>query len=344
MSAPRAQIGVAVDRALARQSIRDACAKASDVELCVISSTAGGVVARRKDPTFDRIIIEAAVPDAIATIAALVDAREAANILVIADEPRVTAKRLGLRSHQVMASPASDDDYGDAVVRHVRESVPSLSVPTKGTPPERPPATPGGFKRREIVVLGCSTGGPEALAAVLRQLPAAFPVPIVVVQHMPPTFTRLLAERLDKTCALTVREVDGPVTARSGEVWIAPGDRHIVLANTAGRIELNDGPEENSCKPAVDVLFRSAAQTYGRRAVGVILTGMGDDGCRGARLLVDSGAHMIAQDEATSIVWGMPGAVVRAGLADNIVPLSHVAAEICGQFAATSGATKVGVG
>lgn len=338
MGSPRLQIGVAAARALSRQSVRDSCTASSDIELSVISSTAAGVLARRKGGNLDRIVLDLALPDAVNTIAELVDTKQAADLLVMADEPRSAARRLGLRSHQVIATPTSDAAFGPAVVQHVRASVPSLAnnpKPATGRPSRV--ADPTSFKRREIVVLGCSTGGPEALQAVLRQLPGNFPVPIVVVQHMPPTFTRLLAERLDTTSALTVREVSEPVTAKAGEVWIAPGDRHIVLTNSAGRIELDDGPEENSCKPSVDVLFRSAATTYGRRAVSVILTGMGDDGCRSARLLVDEGAHLIAQNQATSIVWGMPGAVVKAGLADVVVPLSQVASEICDQFVAVAG-------
>lgn len=157
---------------------------------------------------------------------------------------------------------------------------------------------------------------------------------------MPPDFTRLLAERLDRTTALNVQEVTGPTTARAGEVWIAPGDRHVKLTGPAGQIDLDDGPEENNCKPAVDVLFRSAATTYGRRAIGVVLTGMGDDGCRGGKHLADAGAYMIAQEEASSVVWGMPGAIAKAGLVDAVLPLSDVADGIHQQFLVPAGVSS----
>jgi two-component system, chemotaxis family, protein-glutamate methylesterase/glutaminase len=180
------------------------------------------------------------------------------------------------------------------------------------------------------VVVGVSTGGPKALAEVLPALPADLAVPVLVVQHMPPVFTRLLAERLDKHCALEVREaVDGEVAA-PGTVRIAPGDRHLLVRQVGGqtRTVTSQGPRENSCRPATDVLFRSASQAYGAGVLGVVLTGMGSDGVRGSEVIVSNGGTVIAQDEGSSVVWGMPGGVVAKGLAGAVEPLDRIAAAI----------------
>jgi two-component system chemotaxis response regulator CheB len=188
----------------------------------------------------------------------------------------------------------------------------------------------------ELVAIGSSTGGPRALHEVLEALPGTLPVPIVVVQHMPTVFTRLLAERLDATCSLQVREAAGGERIGPGEVWIAPGGSHLVVRRRDGELVLaiDGGPPENSCRPAVDVLLRSVAEAVGQDALAVVLTGMGADGARGASLLHDAGAAVLAQDEATSVVWGMPGAVVRAGAADDVLPLDQVAGAIVDQVAA----------
>jgi two-component system, chemotaxis family, protein-glutamate methylesterase/glutaminase len=178
----------------------------------------------------------------------------------------------------------------------------------------------------QVLLIGCSTGGPDALATLLAELPADLGVPVLVVQHMPPVFTTMLAQRLDRISALSVREaVDGDVP-RAGLVLLAPGDFHVQVVGSAGgvRLRLDQGPQENFCRPAVDVLFRTAAQVYGGRVVATVLTGMGHDGLEGVRALSARGARVLVQDEATSVVWGMPGAVSAAGLADETVPLAEM--------------------
>jgi two-component system chemotaxis response regulator CheB len=181
-----------------------------------------------------------------------------------------------------------------------------------------------------VLAIGTSTGGPNALAAVLKHLPADFPLPIVIVQHMPPMFTRLLAERLSADFPLRFAEgISGQVLEPS-RGWIAPGDHHMVVVPEGAqfRIALNQDPPENSCRPAVDVLFRSVAKTYGAGVLAVILTGMGQDGLRGCEAIREAGGQIIAQDEESSVVWGMPGHVVRAGLADQVLPLSRIGDDI----------------
>jgi two-component system, chemotaxis family, protein-glutamate methylesterase/glutaminase len=184
--------------------------------------------------------------------------------------------------------------------------------------------------RVDVVVIGVSTGGPAALERVLPRLPRGLAVPVAVVQHMPAMFTRLLAERLAALGPLLVREaVDGALLA-PGEVWIAVGGRHLALARTdAGvALRLDDGPAENSCRPAADVLFRTAAAAYGPGVLGVVLTGMGRDGVVGCEHIRDRGGAIVVQDRDSALVWGMPGAVAGAGLADAVVPLEDVAREI----------------
>jgi two-component system chemotaxis response regulator CheB len=194
-------------------------------------------------------------------------------------------------------------------------------------PVRRPPAT----GKIDVVAIAVSTGGPKALHDVVPRLPANLPVPVVMVQHMPPVFTGLLAERLDRESQVHVVEAVHNTVVQPGTVYVAPGGKHMVLAKQqsgAVIVHLNEDPPENSCRPAADPLFRSVVACYGGHALGVVLTGMGSDGCKGSKALVDAGAEVIAQDEATCVVWGMPGAVVRAGLAAVEVPLTRVVDEI----------------
>ncbi|MEU4213886.1 chemotaxis response regulator protein-glutamate methylesterase [Actinoplanes sp. NPDC026623] len=202
-------------------------------------------------------------------------------------------------------------------------SRPGTSVTGPARPVRRgPPA------RVDILAIGSSTGGPDALTKVLQALPSDLPVPIVITQHMPPVFTKMFAERLDRSTPLRVVEAGDGMELAPGTVYIAPGDKHLVLQrrSTATVIQLSGAPPENSCRPAVDVMFRSVAALFGASAFATVLTGMGYDGRGGAKVLREAGAEIMAQDEASSVVWGMPGAVVGAGLADEILPLDRIAA------------------
>jgi two-component system, chemotaxis family, protein-glutamate methylesterase/glutaminase len=196
-----------------------------------------------------------------------------------------------------------------------------------------------------VLAIGCSTGGPDALANVLPLLPGDLGVPVVVVQHMPPLFTRMLAQRLDQASKLTVVEAVEGEPVIPGKVLIAPGGFHLEVKNrgTGAIAHLTEDPPENFCRPAVDVLFRSVAATYGKNVLAVVLTGMGRDGERGAKVIRDGGGEVFVQDEATSVVWGMPGAVASSGLADRILPLGQIATDIMAVLprkAATTGASR----
>lgn len=255
-----------------------------------------------------------------------------------------------LGANDVLAKPRTAQHDGDAKSYVQNELLPKLRkvfnehTPLPGSAAAGKPATaiavprtpieagpkPRASQRIDIVAIGVSTGGPQALSCLLSEIPPNFDAPIVIVQHMPAMFTKLLADRLSKICPLNVREASAGVILQPGEVWIAPGDYHLTVTNLGSAIglETNQGPPENSCRPAADVLFRFVAQVYGPNALACILTGMGQDGMLGARAIREAGGYVIAQDEATSVVWGMPRAIVHAGLADSILPLDRIADEL----------------
>jgi two-component system, chemotaxis family, protein-glutamate methylesterase/glutaminase len=190
-----------------------------------------------------------------------------------------------------------------------------------------PALPPSAGASPRLVVMGVSTGGPAALEKLLPALPASFPLPVLIVQHMPQLFTKLLADRLRTLCALNVREAAVGDHAEPGKAIIARGDWHMEITPDF-RLRLNQNPLENFCRPSVDVLFRSAAQTAAGRVLGVILTGMGSDGLAGSRAIRAAGGTVLVQDAESSVIWGMPGAVANAGLASRILPLDAIAGEI----------------
>jgi len=186
----------------------------------------------------------------------------------------------------------------------------------------------------EAVCIGVSTGGPAALMSMFEEWKLPLPVPIFIVQHMPPKFTDFLAQRLSDVGVMPVEEPYDGQEALPGRVYIAPGGMHMEINRTGNKvyIGLNDGPLENSCRPAVDVLFRSAARVYGKHLLAVVLTGMGSDGLKGAMEIHRLQGRVIAQDQETSVVWGMPGAIVNANLAEKVLPLGEIPGEIVKQI------------
>ncbi len=225
----------------------------------------------------------------------------------------------------------SVDDTVAAVAPAIVEHAPSKpAVRTASSQGPRP----------ELVVIGVSTGGPDALTRLLLQLPAHFDVPICIVQHMPAEFTGKLAARLNAASALTVREACAGDRLEAGTVYIAPGDYHMVLERVGGTdiIRLNQNPMENSCRPSADPLFRSAASIHGARCLGIVMTGMGQDGLKGSEVMYAAGAAILVQDEASSVVWGMPKLVAQAGIAEEQVPLERMAKAILDRVMGGSGA------
>ena len=208
------------------------------------------------------------------------------------------------------------------------EDGPNCSLPARTVKAKRPISACTGPV--QIIAIGVSTGGPKALADIFRQLPGDLPVPIVLVQHMPADFTKYLAERLNAISPLEVREAKDGDRIEAGQAWLAPGNYHMSLdrAGTGTIIRLHQGPPENSCRPAVDVLFRSVAELFGPASLAVVLTGMGQDGLRGCEAIRDAGGQIIVQDKVTSVIWGMPGAVANMGLANQVLPLAKITEEI----------------
>lgn len=189
---------------------------------------------------------------------------------------------------------------------------------------------PQGAEKPEILAIGSSTGGPQALFQLFGQLKNQISLPILITQHMPPTFTTILAQHLSRISgALCGEAIQGEVIER-GRIYIAPGDWHMTLAAEGGhhKIVLNQDPPENYCRPSVDPMLRSLARTFRGRTLVVMLTGMGSDGLRGSSDVVNAGGSVVAQDEASSVVWGMPGAVASGGLCCAVVPLNEIAANV----------------
>ena len=192
------------------------------------------------------------------------------------------------------------------------------------------PSSSGPMVTPHVVVIGTSTGGPLALRTVLAGLPKDFPLPILIVQHMPPMFTPMLAKHIAQDTGRPAKEAEHNEPIQRGVTYVAPGDYHMEVNKVGDRmvLQLNQKPPEHYCRPSVNPLFRTAASWYRNKVLGVMLTGMGEDGIEGTRMLVENGGYMMAQNEATCVVYGMPRAVVEAGLAKQILPLDQVAAQI----------------
>jgi two-component system chemotaxis response regulator CheB len=252
------------------------------------------------------------------------------------------ALALGADDYVAKASNAGSLDQSLASLRgelvpKIRQffAAPSRAPAATSLPPRPSLAVPGAQAMRRgssfhILGIGVSTGGPQALGQLIPLLPASLRVPVLLVQHMPPMFTRLLAERLDSQSPLHVVEAADGMEIRPGTVVVAPGDYHLRLRRSGGCLfaKLDHGPQENSCRPSVDVLFRSLSEGFGKEVLSVMLTGMGSDGLRGTQAVKAAGGYSLVQDQASSVVWGMPGAVADAGLADGVFPLSALAPEI----------------
>lgn len=213
---------------------------------------------------------------------------------------------------------------GDDVTERPRSAAPE---PVRKPPP--PSLTTRAMPKFSpaVVAVGSSTGGPQALMTVLPQL-GGLATPVLITQHMPATFTRLLGEHLSRATGMQAGEARDGEPVAGGRIYLAPGDYHMLAVREGEgvRIRLTQSPPENFCRPSVDPMLRSLAETYGRRVLAVILTGMGHDGLRGGRAVVQAGGTVIAQDEATSVVWGMPGAVAEAGLCSAVLPVREIAA------------------
>ncbi len=317
-----------------------------DPALEVVATASDGQIALAKIPLLkpDLITLDVEMPvmDGLETLAAIRKLYPRLPVIMFSALTErgaaATLDALALGASDYAAKP-SNTSPADAVECIRFELIPKIKalcgiarweVPRLPRPQSVTKARDRANWRIEVVVIGASTGGPSALSEVLPRIPNDFPVPIVVVQHMPPIFTRQLAERLSACSAIRVEEGSADAILSPGHAWIAPGDFHMTVARRGvnWRLNLDHGPRVNSCRPAVDVLFRSVALAYGANVLGVVMTGMGTDGALGAQQIRDVGGDVIIQDEASAVVWGMPGAVHTLGISDGAYPLDRLAAEI----------------
>jgi two-component system chemotaxis response regulator CheB len=346
---PPIRILVVDDSTVIRKVLCDGLA--GDAALEVVGTAANGRIALSKIPQVhpDLVTLDVEMPEmnGLETLAAIRKTYPKLRVIMFSTLTErgasTTLDALALGASDYVTKPSNTGSL-DATMRQLREqlipkikalceirpSEPDAAVaqPT-GLRPSRPRSATD-FGRIDVLAIGTSTGGPNALAEVLPGIPGNFPVPIVIVQHMPPLFTRLLAGRLNQRSGLTIREGVAGEILRAGEAWIAPGDFHMTVEKKGTNVvlALNQNQPENYCRPSVDPMFRSVAKAFGASALAVVLTGMGGDGTNGARHIREKGGQVLVQDEASSIVWGMPGQIATAGLADGIYPLGSMAAEI----------------
>jgi len=322
----------------------------SDEQLEVVGYAANGQIAMamldRVCPDIVTLDVEMPEMDGLETLKAIRSRHKCLPVIMFSTLTErgaaTTIDALSAGASDYITKPANVGSFGESKEQIRHALIPKIKalcgIAVSAAAKVEAVPCPAPVRRRKIVktdridavVIGCSTGGPNALAEILPALPANFPVPILVVQHMPPAFTHFLAQRLDKYSPLEVQEALPGAEIAPGMIWIAPGDYHMTIEfyQNEYRIGTNQHSPENSCRPSVDVLFASAARTFGGNVLAVVLTGMGQDGLHGCERLADCGAQIVVQNEATSVVWGMPGYVANAGLADAVLPLSEIALEI----------------
>lgn len=340
---PKIRVLIADDAVVIRRMVSDCLGADPDIE--VVGTAPNGQIALAKIPQVNPDVVtldvEMPVMDGLQTLAAIRKVYPKLPVIMFSTLTErgatTTLDALSLGASDYVAKPANSGSVAVSIQRIREELIPKIRalcqhLPARSTavPAVLPPRKTIETSPVEVVAIGVSTGGPNALSTLLPALAKDFPVPIVIVQHMPPLFTRLLAERLTMLSGRKTREGYTDALLAPSEVWLAPGDFHLEVfrALDGVRLRVNTAPPENSCRPAVDVLFRSVAQVFGPAALAVVLTGMGQDGLRGCHCIREAGGQVLAQDESTSVVWGMPGAVTQAGLADKVLPLPELAAEI----------------
>ncbi|MFO0982208.1 MAG: chemotaxis response regulator protein-glutamate methylesterase [Planctomycetota bacterium] len=331
------------DAVVVRRVVADTLAADPDFE--VVGTAANGRLAlqRLERHDADVIVLDLEMPEmnGLETLLALRRIRPHLPVIIYStlteDGAEATLEALALGATDYVTKPSGAGSLDLAIRRLKDELLPKLKglfARPAAAARQTPPPAPAG--RIDIVVIGASTGGPNALAEIVPSFPSDLPVPILIVQHMPPLFTRRLAERLAARAEIPIEEGVACQVVAPARAWIAPGDHHLTVAPQAETVtlQLNQDPHENSCRPSVDVLFRSVARLYGPRALAVVLTGMGQDGLRGCQELRAAGAQIVVQDQSSSVVWGMPGVVASAGLADQVLPLAEIGPAIVRRVAA----------
>jgi two-component system chemotaxis response regulator CheB len=356
VTVPTARVLVVDDSVVIRRLITQALQTEADIEVVGTASNGKLALAKLQQLRPDVVTLDIEMPemDGLATLPLLRATHPRLPVIMFSTLTErgaaATLEALALGATDYVTKPSNTGSLDIALAKIRDDLVPKIRAlvphagparvaarPVPTTIPVRQHVLPAAMV--QAVVIGVSTGGPSALAELIPSLPADLGVPVLVCQHMPPVFTRLLAERLDARSALHVQEAADGDQVRAGGVWIAPGGLHMVVRRTPGGAHVigttNEAPE-NSCRPAVDPLMRSAVASYGTGVLAVILTGMGQDGLRGCEAVVEAGGRVLVQDEASSVVWGMPGYVAKAGLADHTLPLDQLTVEITRRVAGTT--------
>lgn len=344
----RIRVLVVDDSVVIRRLVTDALEQDSVID--VVGAASNGAIALQRIPQLQPDVltldIEMPIMDGLETLRRVRASYPGLRVIMFSTLTEhgaaITFEALTLGADDY-ATKASNEGSLDRSLQRLREELipkikqfftlpgdPLLVAPASSLPAPGRLLTFPSHAVPKVVLIGCSTGGPAALDNLLPRFPVGFHLPVLVVQHMPALFTRLLAERLNSKCNLRVREAKEAEPVLPGNVLIAPGDFHMTVIQGGGsvRVHLDQSPPLNFCRPAVDALFCSAAEVYGGSTIAAVLTGMGQDGRRGAESLKQHGALIIAQDQQSSVVWGMPGAVTNAGIADCVLPLDQCAPEI----------------
>ena len=288
--------------------------------------------------------IEMPVMDGLAALPRLLEASPGSRVIMASTltqrNAAISLQALAAGATDYIAKPTSDplgaatDFRRDLIAKVIalgRARAVSLPKALAGPGAGPAPVLRHGLARPpKLIAIGSSTGGPQALLTMLGALSPAVTCPIVIAQHMPATFTTVLAQHIARASGRPCSEAADGMEIKPGSICLAPGDFHLQMAREQGRLvaRLSQAPSENFCRPSVDPLFRSVAALFGAESCAVVLTGMGSDGCGGARILAAAGAPIIAQDEASSVVWGMPGAVANAGICSAILPLDRIAGHL----------------
>jgi len=315
-----------------------------DPEIEVIGVAAHGRIALAKIPLIkpDVVILDVEMPEmnGLETLAAIRQAYPRLPVIMFSTftvaGAVTTLEALALGATDYATKPSNLGSMDAANLHICNDLIPKIkqfgaTATTLPPPVARSTIPKSSLKKKvEVLAIGVSTGGPNALAVLLSEFPANLSVPIVIVQHMPSMFTQLLAQRLASKSRIQVTEAFAGAIIEPGQAWIAPGDFHMIVEQVGinNQIGLHQEQAQNSCRPSVDVLFRSVVEVYGAGTLAIVLTGMGQDGLRGCQSVREVGGQILVQDEASSVVWGMPGFVAKAGLANQILPLDEMAFEI----------------
>ena len=339
----RTRIFIVDDSAVVRSLLRTVIS--ADPSLEVAGTAADGAAALQAIDSVspDLVLLDVEMPniDGLETLRKLRSRAFSKPVVMVSSVTqrgaRVTIEALASGASDYVTKPAGQSDRETAVRVLAQDLLPKIQALTvsASAPLMRSASTASttASATPSVVVIGVSTGGPGALDVLLSAFPQGFPLPILVVQHMPELFTGPLAERLNQRCSIPVREAWDRAPVVPGTIYLARGNWHMEIMGASSAalppaLHLHQGPLESHCRPAVDVLFRSAAAIFGAGTLAVVLTGMGSDGLAACRIIRARGGIVLAQDQATSVVWGMPGAVTQAGLAQRVLPLSSIAREI----------------